>query len=227
MTLPRAAARKTKARLLSLIVVPVLAVAAQSALADAAAPGPWTVRVRAIRIDTADKSDAIPSLAVPADDITVSKKWAPDIDFEYAFSPQLSLELLLTIPQKHSVTVEQSALGGPVRIGSFKHLPPTLTLKYRPLGDAKFSPYIGAGINYTRLMSVKLAIPTVGTLRLENDSFGLAAQAGMDYKIDDRWSLSLDLKYVAIGSDVTLGGTKVSHVKVNPLLIGIGAGYRF
>ena len=192
-----------------------------------AADSPWTVRFRALHIDTANKSDAIPSLAVPKDAIAVSSKWAPDIDIEYAFNEHFSTELLLTIPQQHDVTVKQSALGGPVGIGSFKHLPPTLTFKYRPLGEARFSPYVGAGINYTRIWDVRLAVPTVGSLRLNQDSFGVAVQAGADYQLDDHWHASFDVKYVKIGSDIKLGAAKVSNAGVDPVLIGIGAGYRF
>ncbi|MFM7065229.1 MAG: OmpW/AlkL family protein [Gammaproteobacteria bacterium] len=205
----------------------VVAVLAAAALPAAAADSPWTVRFRALHIDTANKSAAIPALAVPKDAIAVSSKWAPDIDIEYAFNEQLSTELLLTIPQRHDVTVQQSALGGPVGIGSFKHLPPTLTLKYRPLGNARLSPYLGAGINYTRIWDVRLAVPTVGSLRLDRDSFGLAVQAGADYRMDDHWHLSVDVKYVKLDSAIQLGATRVSRAGVDPLLLGIGAGYRF
>jgi outer membrane protein W len=36
--------------------------------------------------------------------------------------------------QKQTVTIERSVLGGPTAIGTFKHLPPMLTLKYNILG---------------------------------------------------------------------------------------------
>jgi len=39
--------------------------------------------------------------------------------------------------------------------------------------------------------------------------------------------VNLDIKKVQIRSDVTLNGTKISNVKVDPLLVGIGVGYRF
>jgi outer membrane protein len=35
------------------------------------------------------------------------------------------------------------------------------------------------------------------------------------------------MKKVQIRSDVTAGGTKVSAVKVDPLLVGVGLGFRF
>jgi outer membrane protein len=72
-----------------------------------------------------------------------------DVDFEYFFTPNWSSELLLTYPQSQSVTVRESALGGPTNIGSFKHLPPTLTLKYNFNPDGNFRPYVGVGVNLT------------------------------------------------------------------------------
>lgn len=230
MTLSSAATRSPKTRLAPALLAPVLGTVFALALQPAAAAAttsPWTLRVRALHIHPANKSDAIPSLAVPTDNISVSKKWAPDIDIEYAFNDKLSAELLLTVPQKHTVTVQQSALGGPVDIGNFKHLPPTLTVKYRPLGAAQLSPYVGIGLNYTRIWDVRLAVPTVGSLRLDQSSVGLAWQAGADYQLDEHWSASVDFKYVKLGSDIKLGATRVSHVNVDPVLLAIGAGYRF
>ena len=230
MTLSSAIQRSLKSRLAPALLAPVLgALLTMAVQPGAAADGtsPWTLRVRALHIHPANKSDAIPSLAVPTDDISVSKKWAPDIDIEYAFNDKLSAELLLTVPQKHRVTVQQSALGGPVDIGNFKHLSPTLTVKFRPLGNAVLSPYVGVGVNYTRIWDVRLAVPTVGSLRLDQSSVGLAWQVGADYQLGDHWSASLDLKYVKIGSDIKLGATKVSHVNVDPVLMAVGAGYRF
>jgi outer membrane protein len=66
-----------------------------------------------------------------------------------------------------------------------------------------------------------------GKAGLEHDSFGFALQAGVDYAIDKKWSLNIDVKKVQIRSDVFIGGAKASAVKVDPLLVGVGVGYRF
>lgn len=178
---------------------------------------PWQIRARAVNLNPADKSDPVGGVG-PADQITVSNKTIPEVDITYFLSPNLAAELILTYPQKHDV-----ALSG-TNIGTFKHLPPTLTLQYHFTPGAQVSPYVGAGVNYTRLSSVKLLS---GAGDLESHSFGLALQAGVDFKIDKNWSINLDVKKVQIRSDVMVGGAKVSAVKVDPLLIGVGVGYRF
>jgi outer membrane protein len=209
-----------------------LAILATSVAASFAAPamaadGPWMVRVRALYLQSADKSDAIPALAVPSDAITVESKWFPELDVSYFFTPNLAAELVLTYPQKHTVTVEKSALGGPVDIGSFKHLPPTLSLQYHFAPEATFRPYVGAGINLTWIMDVDLAVPTVGKLDLDNHSVGAAFGAGFDWKVDKNLYVNFDVKKVYLGSDVKLGGNKVSEVNIDPLLWSVGLGWRF
>jgi outer membrane protein len=175
--------------------------------------------VRAVHIDPADTSDPVGGVGA-SDRLTVSDKTIPEIDISYFFTPNWATELILTYPQKHDVYLDGN------RIGSFKHLPPTLTVQYHFMPDAKVSPYVGAGINYTRISSVNLLN---GGARLENSSFGLALQAGVDFKIDKNWSLNLDVKKVQIRSDVNAipGGAQLSRVKVDPLLVGVGVGYRF
>jgi outer membrane protein len=97
-------------------------------------------------------------------------------------------------------------------------------MQYHFLPQAQFSPYLGAGLNYTRISSVDLLN---GAGRLDNSSWGLALQAGLDYKLDQNWSLNLDVKKLQIRSDVYAGGDKISRVKIDPWLIGVGVGYRF
>jgi outer membrane protein len=185
------------------------------------------VRLRAANLAMANHSDAYAPLGIPKDAIHVNDKWITDLDFEYFFSSHWSSELLVTNPQSQKVTVEHSALGGPTAIGTFKHLPPTLTVKYDFLPNSSFQPYIGAGVNLTIISNVNLSVPTVGRLDLDKTSVGPAAQVGFDYKLADHWYLSADIKWIMIRSDVKFQGTKISEVKLDPFLFGVGVGYRF
>src|SRR5271165_6903454 len=82
----------------------------------------WEVRLRIDYLDPANHSNAITGL-LPEDAITINTKWLPDLDFEYFFTPHWSTELVLTYPQSQTVYVQGQS------IGTFKHLPPTLTGK--------------------------------------------------------------------------------------------------
>ncbi|NGZ83074.1 OmpW/AlkL family protein [Duganella aceris] len=183
----------------------------------AAQETPWLLRVRAVYLDTAKKSDPVGG-AGAADRLTVSSETIPEIDLSYFFTPNWAAELVATYPQKHHVQLDGKD------IGTFKHLPPTLLLQYHFVLDAPLKPYIGAGVNYTTMSKVHLLD---GAASLEHDSVGLALQAGLDYAIDKKWSLNLDVKKVRIRSDVYIGGARVSRVKPDPLMLALGVGYRF
>ncbi|MDE2429560.1 MAG: OmpW family protein [Burkholderiales bacterium] len=176
---------------------------------------PWQVRARAVNISPANGSDAVGGVGA-ADRITVSSKTIPEVDITYFVTPNWSAELILTYPQKHDVMLDGA------KIGTFKHLPPTLTAQYHFAPDAQVSPYLGLGVNYTRISDVNLLN---GAGDLDKNNFGFAVQAGVDFKLDKNWSLNLDVKKVQIRSDVTIGGVKASAVKVDPWLVGVG--YRF
>lgn len=203
---------------------PLIAIAAAATLAatlPAAAQdtGNWIVRARAVHLDSANTDSTGLGLSI-------NNKWLPEVDFTYFLSPNLAAELILTVPQKQ--TVHSSVLNADG--GTFKHLPPTLTLQYHFTNLGGFRPYVGAGVNYTRLMSVKLdaASNAVGAdVDLKRNSYGLALQLGVDVPLGGGWLLNADVKKVQISTKVLADGAGVGRFKVDPLLIGIGIGKRF
>jgi len=178
---------------------------------------PWLLRLRAVHISPANKSDPVGGAGAP-DRITVSDKTIAEFDFSYLFTPNWAAELVLTYPQKHDAMLDGA------KIGTFKHVPPTLLAQYRFPLDGPVTPYVGAGLNYTNMAKVELLNGAGG---LDHKSWGPALQAGLDFRIDRRWSFNLDVKKVQIRSDVYLSGARISAVRVDPLLVGMGLGYRF
>ena len=207
----------SKSKAIAAAVLATLSLTGVAMSSAVAQESPWLVRVRAVNLNTADKSDPVGGVGA-SDRITVSDKTIPEFDVSYFFTPNLAAELVLTYPQKHDVYLDGA------NIGSFKHLPPSLLVQYHFTPDATLKPYVGAGINYTTLSKVRLLN---GQGSLEHDSVGLVLQAGVDYAIDKQWSLNFDVKKARIRSDVMVGGAKVSRVEVDPLMIGVGVGYRF
>jgi outer membrane protein len=213
-----------------------LAAGALASMAAQADEGPLLIRVRAVYLDFAQKSDAFSitplesaTIDVPKDQISVNKKWIPDIDLEYFFTRNFSTELVVTYPQSQTVTV--NGLGA---IGTFKHLPPTLTAKWNFMPDGMIRPYLGVGVNLTLISDVRLTLPAAVSptgadlpLDLSSSSVGIAGQLGADFKVADHWYANLDVKYVQLGSDVKAGGATVTKVHLDPWLLGVGIGYRF
>lgn len=198
----------------------LLAAAALCALTSGAAmaqnypqDGKWMVRARAVHLDSANK-DSTPL------DLSVNNKMIPELDISYFFTPNFAAELILTYPQKHDVRA------GGAKIGSLKHLPPTLLAQYHFTQLGAFKPYVGAGINYTRFSSVKFdpAVDAALNPSVKKNSFGPALQIGFDYALDKNWSINFDVKKVYIDTNVSGG---IGKFKVDPVLVGVGLGYRF
>jgi outer membrane protein len=171
---------------------------------------PWLVRVRAVDLDSANRDST-------GLDLSINNKVIPELDVSYFFTPQWSAELVLTYPQKQRLSA------GGTEIGTLKHLPPTLTAQYHFTGLDGFTPYVGAGVNYTHFSNLDLP----AGVTIDKSSFGLAAQVGVDIPLQSNLSLNFDLKKVQIRTDVSAGGAKLGTFKIDPLLIGVGLGWRF
>lgn len=171
--------------------------------------GPWMVRARAVHLNSANK-DSTPL------DLSINDKWLPEVDISYFFSPNWAAELVLTVPQKQTVSAGSTA------IGSLRHLPPSLMLQYHhDMGG--FKPYVGAGLNYTRFSSVRLP----AGVSIDKNSVGGALQLGVDIPLQKGLYLNVDVKKVFIKTEVSAAGVALGTLKVDPVLLGVGLGWRF
>ena len=199
----------------------LLAVAAVCAMTSGAAfaqqaEGPWLVRVRAVNLDSANKDST-------GLDLSINNKVIPELDISYFFTPNIAAELILTYPQKHDLR------SGGVDIGSLKHLPPTLLAQYHFTNFGGFKPYVGVGLNYTNFSSVNFdpAVQAALNPSIKRNSWGAALQVGFDIPLTKQLSLNFDVKKVYIKTDVYAGDVKAGTFKVDPVLVGVGLGYRF
>jgi outer membrane protein len=177
---------------------------------QSAEEGPWLVRVRAVHLNSANSDST-------GLDLSINDKWLPELDISYFITPNIAAELVLTVPQKHTLSA------GGTSIGTLKHLPPTLTLQYHFAPSAAVRPYLGAGLNYTRFSSVNLP----AGVDIDRNSFGGALQAGLDVPVAKNMVVNLDVKKVYIRTDVSAAGAKIGTFKVDPVLVGVGLGWRF
>ena len=139
------------------------------------------------------------------------------LTFEYFIADNLGIELLAASPFTHDLS-----LGG-TDIGEVEHLPPTLSLQYHFPTAGAFKPLIGAGVNYTAVLDVD---SPVGDVDLDN-SFGLAAHAGVDYQINPNGALRVDARWIDIDLDAKLNGSDIGTAHVDPWVFGISYIYSF
>ncbi|MFS2318618.1 OmpW/AlkL family protein [Maricaulis sp. D1M11] len=183
--------------------------------------GDWQVRVRALGVLPNESAD-IDTIGGDAD---ISDSLVPELDITYFLSDAWAAELILGVTP-HDVSAVGTALGD-VDLGDVTLLPPTLTLQYHFNPDGQYRPYLGAGVNYTHFFNDDLPGNSALTSIEYDDSFGLAAQAGVDIVVSEDWFFNIDVKYVDINTDVTINGAINADVDIDPVLFGLGFGRRF
>jgi len=176
-------------------------------------PGDWLVRVGASVVDPKDKNNPV---------VAVKSGTSATINFTYMMTDIWAVEVLAAYPFKHDIKL----LDG-TKVGSTKHLPPTVTLQYHFVPNAKFQPYVGVGLNYTRFFSEKTQGPLSGSDLNLDASWGVAWQVGFDYMLGDDWFFNLDARYIDIGTKAKLDGASLGKVKIDPWVYGAHIGFRF
>lgn len=211
----------------------LLAAAGAVALTGLAAPaafaeaGDWQFRLRAITVQPDEGAD----IATIGGDVDINTSIVPEFDISYFFTDHFAAELILGVTP-HDVTAVGTSLGD-VDLGDVTLLPPTLTLQYHFAPDAQVRPYVGVGVNYTLFFNEDLPAGTALDSIDYDPSFGLALQAGVDYALNERWFLNVDVKKVWINTDVTIDGTTnlgavvEADVDINPVIFGVGVGWRY
>jgi len=228
------------------LLVLALAAAFAPTLAQAEA-GDWVVRARAANINPNEDSDlgktvnknVAPVMSNGAE-LKVDSNTILEFDISYYFTKNIAAELILATGSKHDVSVsrEPGAVVPNQLLGSVDVLPPTLTVQWHFNPDQTIDPYVGAGINYSAFLDKRLEVrqgPLAGSdIKVENDSWGYALQAGVDINLKDGWLINADVKYISLDTDVKLRNplagnawTKIDDLEINPWVFGLGIGKKF
>ncbi|WP_222910670.1 OmpW/AlkL family protein [Pseudomonas sp. DNDY-54] len=219
----------------TLFTASVLAVALAAPFAQAHQAGDVILRAGAITVDPREDSGEVSAGATTFDgsQATLDSDTQLGLNFAYMVTDNVGIELLAATPFSHDVGVKGVAQGIDGKLGSLKHLPPTLSIVYYPLDkSSSFQPYVGAGINYTWFFDTKLSSSADQVFDGFDvqDSWGVAAQVGMDYMLTDSIMLNAQVRYIDIDTTGTtyLGDSKVKvDIDVDPMVYMVGLGYKF
>jgi len=149
----------------------------------------------------------------------VSTETVPEVDITYFFTENIAAELIAATAN-HSIT--HTGLGD---LGDAWILPPTVTLQYHFTPNSTFSPYVGAGLNYSMFYGEDEA---AGITSLDVDGgFGTALQVGADYWLNENWGLNLDVKKLWLNIDGKVNGNIDADIDLDPWIFGTGVSYRF
>jgi len=183
-----------------------VALCALSTAASAQSKGDWKLGLGLASVSP--NSGASDTLAGSVD---VDPNIRPITTIEYFIADRVGIELLASWPFEHDLNLDGSDFG------STKHLPPTLSLQYHFVNNSAFTPFVGAGVNYTIFFDEKTN--SGADLSLDN-SFGFAVHAGVDYRVSERGSLRADIRWADIDTDAKVNGTEIGEVSIDPLIYG-------
>lgn len=185
--------------------------------------GDWIVTGRVTRVSS-DADDAITNAAgAPSGlNVAVGDDVMPTLGFTYFLTDHISVEAILGATQ-HEIRAQGP--GVDVAVHETWVLPPVVTLQYRPMPEARVSPYVGAGVNYMLFFDGE--DQNGFTVDLE-DGFGYALQAGADVALTGPWTLNLDVKKVWFDTEASInGGALKSDVALDPWVVSLGVGRKF
>jgi outer membrane protein len=178
----------------------------------------WVVKIGAHNVDPQSGNG---KLAKGALDVDVGSNAGLTFTAERMMTTNWGIEVLAALPFEHDVK-----LNG-VKAATVKHLPPTFSLQYHFMPENTFSPFVGVGINYTTFFDEKTTGPLTGAKLNLSDTWGPAAHAGVDFRLNDRWLLTVDARWMKIDPDASVNGAKLGTVHIDPLVYGFAVGYRF
>lgn len=181
-----------------------------------AVDNPWIVHVGVHVGEPKSNNGQVAGMRVDVDNAT-----RPTASIEYLFTPNWSVDLLASAPFKHDIRLDGQ------KLATTKQLPPTLGVNYHFIPDARISPFVGAGLNYTRFFETRATGALRGNALKIDNSWGVAAHAGVDIKLAPNWLFTVDARWMRIRGDVHLNGSNVGRANIDPMVYGVSFGYRF
>jgi outer membrane protein len=199
-----------------------------------------TIRVGVAHLGIHSKSDDFstngPAFLTPQPaGITVDDATTLMIAFTRRLNANLDLDVVLGIPPKHDVQGRGTLAPFGV-VSKVKQASPTVFINYN-FGDEqnRLRPFVGLGVNYTRFFDAESTssgnLASGGPTKIElSDSWGLAVQAGLNYKLADRWSVFGSVATADVKSDLkaTTGSIeRRTKIEFRPVAVSVGVGYSF
>lgn len=214
--------------LLSLLIITSTALASDS---------PWSLRVNGFYVEPSDTPTIVtgPGIAVSSDNDTGT---GGGINAEYRFTPRLGLELGAVVGAHGDFVV---IAGGP---GVRWKVSDTLTMSTACAGlnvhlapAAQVDVYAGPLLALVSYNNMNIAYDPTG---LQPDDFPITAHLtidddvalGLNFGLDvplgeSDWIFNTNVRYLVTSMDASVAGGRVETVDYDPLLVGVGFGYRF
>jgi len=211
------------------------ALLASAGAAMAQSAGTWMVKGGINNIDPQVKSGDLSAPSVPGTKVDVKSATSAIFTATYMMTDNCSVEFYAGLPYKHDI-VGDGAIKGVGKIGSVKQVSPTLFGQYRFMpASSAFRPYVGLGLTYAHFYGEEgsgtlTALTNPGgppTKLSASSAFGISPQAGLSFKVSDRWFVDAAVIKTYIKNTTTLSTGQKIDTKLDPLSTNVSVGYRF
>lgn len=213
--------------IVSTVIAATLLAAGFTASVSAHQAGDIIVRAGAVVVAPNESSDNVLNLG----EFSVDNNAQLGLNFGYMLTDNFGIELLAATPFSHKISLPADGVG---EIAETKQLPPTLVAQYY-FGNSEsvVRPYVGVGVNFTNFYDSDFNShgESLGLSKLSmSNSWGLAAQVGLDYQVNKNWLVNASIWYAKISTDVkfTAGNQRYEfETDIDPWVYMISVGYTF
>lgn len=187
----------------------------------------WTIRAGLTTLTLADRIDlSVGGAPFPGADLSTYEHHTPTVQVGYFLTRHFAANLIVGFPPTIDV-FGGGTIGALPMLGRVTYGPAALTLQYHPIRHGRIRPYVGAGLSYMIVFDTDDG--AFQELEVEND-LGPAFDAGVDFMVNSRWGLFIDVKKALLRprSTGTFNGLAVvGDTRLDPWAFSAGAVFRF
>lgn len=173
----------------------------------------WSFQTRMVMTGSSDHSD-------PAG-YTVYSAFSVEPTLTRKITSRFSLAFNIRT-ESHEIDFIDS-VGNETPLGSIELLPLNLLVQYDLIHSTNARIYIGGGANLTFCWEKSGALNSTDL----PPSLGPALQLGTDLNISKAMFMNFNIGWNALQMDIESAGDKISSLKMDPINLGIGLGYKF
>ncbi|TFI57132.1 OmpW family protein [Sphingomonas parva] len=184
-------------------------------------------RAGVARLKLADKGGfEIDGTLVPGAGYSTPEKWMGSFELGYFVTRSIALQVSGTTPVK-TPNMPNGTLDGTPNLGTDKFSLFTGTASWHPLRGGKISPYVGGGIEWFHVWSIRDEFADNLNVR---DEVGPAIQVGAEINVTERFGVYVDAKkaFVKTSASAEIGPSVVTAKPgLDPFIIQAGVVVRF
>lgn len=167
------------------------------------------------------------------------------VSYEHYWLENVSTQLALGVPPTHKLEGTGTLAAAGI-LGEGQQLSPALIFKFHFLeAEDRLRPFVGLGVNYTWFRKSRITNdafrqaaygPDSTTKVSVSSSWNPVYSVGVDYRLDDRWSIGASIAHAPLKARITVDAAQTSYgvpvkvitdVRTRTIATGVNVAYAF